>query len=79
MRIRVQYFALLREQAKCSQEDVETVAATPAALFGELRRRHNFTLGQGQLKVAINGEFSSWDKALSPNDVVVFIPPVAGG
>jgi len=79
MKIRVQYFALLREQARCSQEDVQTQAATPAALFAELGRRHTFSLSPSQLKVAINGDFGSWDQALADNDMVVFIPPVAGG
>jgi len=79
MRLNVQYFALMREQAGLSQEAVETGAATPAALFGELSARHRFTLERDQLKVAINGEFGSWTQALRDGDSVVFIPPVAGG
>ena len=43
-RVRVQYFALLREQAKQAEETVETAAGTPAALYVELARRHGFTL-----------------------------------
>lgn len=79
MKIRVQYFALLREQAKLSQEEVHTQAGTAAALFAELARRHAFSLAQAQLRVAINGEFAAWDQPLSDDDAVVFIPPVAGG
>ena len=79
MKIHVQYFALLREQAQRSQEEVDTRATTPAALFAELKERHAFSLAPGQLKVAINGEFGAWDQALAAGDTVVFIPPVAGG
>jgi molybdopterin converting factor subunit 1 len=79
MRLTVQYFALLREQAGRSQETVETSAATPAALYAELNQRYPFTLAREQLKVAVNSEFSDWSRNLDPNDSVVFIPPVAGG
>ena len=79
MQIHVQYFALMREQAGRAQESVETHAATPAELFAELGARHAFTLGQEQLKVAVNSEFGTWSQTLAAGDTVVFIPPVAGG
>lgn len=79
MPLRIQYFALLREQAGRSEEGVQTSAATPAALYQELKSRHGFTLTREQLKVAVNGEFSDWSRALIAGDAVVFIPPVAGG
>ena len=77
--LRIQYFALLREQAGRSEEGLQTAAATPAALYQELKSRHGFTLTREQLKVAINGEFSDWSQPLRAGDRVVFIPPVAGG
>ncbi len=79
MQLRVQYFALMREQAGRSEENLETAAATPAELYGELAARHGFTLARGQLKVAVNSEFSEWSRPLAAGDDVVFIPPVAGG
>ncbi len=79
MQIRIQYYALMREQAGRSDEAVETRAATPAELYAELCRRHPFTLAQSLVKVAVNGEFRDWSHALAPGDSVVFIPPVAGG
>jgi molybdopterin converting factor small subunit len=79
MQVRLQYYALMREQAGRSEEWIETSAATPADLYGELTARYGFTLGRDQLKVAINSEFSDWTCALSAGDAVVFIPPVAGG
>lgn len=77
--IRVQYFALLREQAHCSEERVSTAARTPRELFAELAARHAFTLPADMLKVAVNTEFADWAQPLSAGDSVVFIPPVAGG
>jgi molybdopterin converting factor subunit 1 len=77
--LRVQYFAILREQAGRSEETLDTTAATPAELYDELRRRHPFQLAAAQLKVALNSEFSDWQTPLRHGDTVVFIPPVAGG
>lgn len=79
MQLKIQYFALMREQAGRSEETLETSAATPADLFSELNARYGFTLSREQLKVAVNSEFSEWSRRLSAGDAVVFIPPVAGG
>ncbi len=79
MQIRVQYYAILREQAGRSEETVATAARTPRDLYAELQRRHPFSLGAESLRVAINAEFSDWSQPLVEGDAVVFIPPVAGG
>ena len=78
-KITLQYFALLREQAGCSEERLETAAATPAELYAEVQARHGFTLPLSMLRVAVNEEFRDWWSPLEANDRVVFIPPVAGG
>lgn len=75
----VEYYAQLREQAGSGREEVETAAVDPAGLYAQLRARHGFTLAQAQLKVAVNAAFADWDRPLADGDVVVFIPPVAGG
>ncbi len=77
--ITLQYFAVLREQAGCSEERLTTAAATPAELYEEVRARHGFTLPLTLLRVAVNEEFREWSTPLVANDRVVFIPPVAGG
>ena len=77
--LRVQYYAILREQSGRSEETLDTSAATPAELYDELRKRHPFQLAASQLKVALNSEFSDWHTPLRHGDTVVFIPPVAGG
>ncbi|HEY5809437.1 MAG TPA: NTP transferase domain-containing protein, partial [Povalibacter sp.] len=77
--IRIQYYALFREQAGRSEESLDTPAGTPAELYLELQSRHPFKLAREQLKVAINSEFADWNAQLTGGDTVVFIPPVAGG
>jgi molybdopterin-guanine dinucleotide biosynthesis protein A len=77
--IRVQYFAVLREQAGRREEAIETRAHTAADLYEELKHRYGFQLSAIQLKVALNNEFSDWQTPLKQGDAVVFIPPVAGG
>jgi molybdopterin synthase sulfur carrier subunit len=32
-----------------------------------------------RLRVAVNGDFASWDDALTEGSEVAFIPPVSGG
>jgi molybdopterin-guanine dinucleotide biosynthesis protein A len=79
MQLKIQYYALMREQAGRSEETLETSASTPADLYQELVARYGFTLSRDQLKVAVNSEFSDWSRKLNVGDAVVFIPPVAGG
>jgi len=77
--IRVQYYAVLREQAGRREEQVDTRAATAGDLFDELAARHGLRLSREALRVAINEEFGDWQQPLRSGDRVVFIPPVAGG
>ena len=77
--IRVQYYALLREQAGRSDETLSTRSRTPRELYAELRARYPFTLPAEMLRVAVNAEFGDWAHPLKAGDAVVFIPPVAGG
>jgi molybdopterin converting factor subunit 1 len=78
-KVRLKYYALLREQAGRGDESVETPAADAAALYEELAARHGFSLTRSQLRVAVNAEFADWSRPLADGDEVVFIPPVAGG
>jgi molybdopterin-guanine dinucleotide biosynthesis protein A len=78
-RLRVRYFAVLREQAGRSTEELETQASTPRELYEELRRRRGLTLSPEFLRVAVNDEFGDWRSLLADGDTVVFLPPVAGG
>ena len=77
--VRVQYFAILREQSGLREEQIDTIARNPGELYDELRARHGFTLDRSALRVAVNEEFGAWDQPLLSGDSIVFIPPVAGG
>jgi molybdopterin synthase sulfur carrier subunit len=77
--VAVQYFAILREQRGLAQEKLSTAAATPAALYEELRARHPFTLPADRIRAAVNDDFVPATTPLRDGDRVVFIPPVAGG
>ncbi len=76
--IRIEYFAVLREQAGLDSETLSTAAETPQQLFAELNERYAFPQLQS-VKVAINDEFADMQTPLHDGDAVVFIPPVAGG
>lgn len=77
--VAVRYFAILREERGREEESLTTGAATVADLYGELRERFSFSLPADRLRVACNGDFVPWSRPLRDGDLVVFIPPVAGG
>ena len=78
-RLEIKYYAALREKAGRNAETLMTGAATPAAVYEELRARHGFGLKREHVRVAVNDEFADWDVGLKEGDELVFIPPVAGG
>ncbi len=77
--VTLQYYAQLREQAGTSGEQITTSASSLRELYEELRVRRGFALSADTLKVAVNAQFSAWDRPLRDGDTIVFIPPVAGG
>lgn len=79
MKITVQYFAQLREQRGCSEEEIQTEASTPEQLYLELQQRHDFQLDLKDLKVAKGDQFCDWDTPLHHTDLITFLPPVGGG
>lgn len=78
IRVRIEYFAILREQTGKNAEEVQTAVSTAGELFDEIADRYEFPQ-LNRMKVAINEEFGEWDTVLADGDSVVFIPPVAGG
>jgi len=77
--VRVQYFAILREQRGAAEEHLSTAAPTAGDLYHELSSRHGFTLVPEQVRAAVNDEFAPWTTPLREGDAIVFLPPVAGG
>ncbi len=76
--IRIEYFAVLREHVGRAREELHTSAATVGDLYAELDGRYSFP-ALGRVKAAVNDEFRDWTAPLRDGDLVVFIPPVAGG
>ena len=79
MNLTLKYFAILREQRGLSQEQVDIEVDSASDLYAVLKARHAFTLNADQLRITINDNFVGSEASLSEGDVVVFIPPVAGG
>lgn len=77
--VKIRYYALLREERGVSTETVVTEAPTLAQLYNDIRARHGLTLPQERMSVAVNDNFASWTDKIEDNDVIVFVPPVAGG
>lgn len=77
--VTVLYFAHLRDQRGLDSERHATDVTTARELYHELCARHQLTLPERSVVVAINEVMARWDAALSDGDTVVFLPPVSGG
>lgn len=85
MRIRLLFFAGLREQLGTAGEELELPpgVGTVAALRAHLRQRGSAwqaALADGKLlRTAVNQNMASAETKLAPGDEVAFFPPVTGG
>ena len=79
MKIRVVYYALLRQERGLSEEILDCQAEIVEIFFDELKARHSFSLARDQVRVAVNGKVSPWGARLKEGDTVLLMPPVAGG
>ena len=79
MRIKVRYFAQLREYSGRDEEFLDLEVQTPGDLYDLLRIKYTFSLEPELIRAAVEDEFQPWDFPLTPGVTVVFIPPVAGG
>jgi molybdopterin synthase sulfur carrier subunit len=83
MKVKVLYFAGLREQLGSPGEELEVSATTVAALRTQLMARGGVwqsALAQGKaLRVAVNQEMAQPGTPVKPGDEVAFFPPVTGG
>lgn len=77
--VTVLYFASLRDASGMASEEVQSTAVDLRALYGELQSRHGFVMPMNRLRVAVDGDFASWDDRLTEGSEVAFIPPVSGG
>jgi sulfur-carrier protein len=79
VKVKIRYFAILRDQRGASNEEYVTSAQSPQELYLELKSKYKFTLPVDRLRVAINADFVDWSVPLQEDDAIAFIPPVAGG
>ena len=81
MRVRLLYFAVLRDIAGTSSAEVELPSGTRAAdVWERLRAEHReLAAYRHPPVVAVNEEYVAPDQMLRDGDELAFIPPVAGG
>jgi molybdopterin converting factor subunit 1 len=81
MRVRVLYFAVLRERLRSDGEELDLPEpSTVGALLDALASRHAAVASlRRHLQVARNRALARPDEALAEGDEVALIPPVAGG
>ena len=77
--VQIDYYALFREKRGLRSEQRKTSASTLGELYAELAAEYGFGLPVERVKVAVQDQFSTWERAVQEGDKIVFIPPVAGG
>ena len=81
MKVRVKFFAILRERAGTAEVIKEMADGSSVAdLWRELQRDYAKLDVPGiRMLYAVNQNYVGVDQALKDQDEVVFIPPVSGG
>jgi molybdopterin converting factor subunit 1 len=81
VRVRLLYFAVLRDIAGKGEEVVDLPEGTRASdVWSQLRAQHRELSGYERPPMtAVNESYVSSDQLLRDGDEVAFIPPVAGG
>lgn len=81
MKVRVKFFAILRERAGAAEIAKDIPAgSTVADLWRALQKEYPKLDVPGiRLLYAVNQNYVSADQPLQENDEVVFVPPVSGG
>lgn len=78
--VKIRYFALLRELIGFSEENwpIES-GMTASSLYEKIAMRYSLPLDIGDVRVAVNDEFTVMHHILTDGDQIAFIPPVSGG
>ena len=83
MKLRVLYFAWLRERIGLGREEIETGARTVAELVAELRAREDrYDLAfsdMAAVRCAVDQDLVELDAPLAGAREVAFFPPMTGG
>jgi molybdopterin synthase sulfur carrier subunit len=77
MRVRVRFFASLRERLGYSETSLDVpIGATVSDIWSQAT--NGMTVSDNAL-AAINMEYASFDRQIADGDEVAFFPPVSGG
>ncbi len=83
MKVRLRYFAQLREALGLAEESIETEARDVAGLRQQLMTRggaYAEALAPGRaVRCALNQQLCAWESPLVADAEVAFFPPVTGG
>ena len=80
MKVKILYFAKLREMVGQSQEEVEIPRPTTlSGLYQMVQFKYGTLIDSSVLAYAVNEEYVDSSIVLKDGDSVSFIPPVAGG
>jgi len=83
MKIKILYFAWMRERIGKSSEKIETEASTIDELVKELRskdQRYYFAFSDlSSVRVALDQTLVSFDTSLTDVSEIAFFPPMTGG
>lgn len=80
MRVKIQYYASIRELVGTPSEEVSLEEGTRIIdLLKEVIEAHKPLRGLKRILIAVNGEYVEMDKVLRDGDLVAIFPPVSGG
>jgi len=79
MKLRVMYFARLRDLVGTSDEMVVYSGKTLDGLVRSLFKTHPGLSNAGEIMFAVNEEFAPPSATLKDGDVVALLPPLNGG
>jgi molybdopterin synthase sulfur carrier subunit len=77
MKVRVRFFASLRERLGCSETSLDVPAGVTVGDIWS-QATNGMAVSDNAL-AAINMEYASFDRQIADGDEVAFFPPVSGG
>jgi len=80
LRIKIQYFASLRELVGIHMEEMSLEEGSGIEdLMRKIKERHRPLMEAKRILVAVNGEYVDANGSLREGDLVSLFPPVSGG